>query len=80
MSDNKPMGFDDEDLERFLVLLSQRTLSNITVRSLVWQFRKLKRENECLRKIAKDFQEVCTVGSPTWMAIEETLRENKEQL
>lgn len=40
--DKAPSGFNDEDLERFLVLLDQRALSDLTVKSLVWQFKKQK--------------------------------------
>ena len=47
--DKKPHGFDDADLERFLVLLDQRALSPLTVKSLVWQFKKIKKENEELK-------------------------------
>ena len=41
-------GFDDYDLERFLVLLDQRQLSPLTVKSLVWQFKKLKKERDMM--------------------------------
>lgn len=51
--DKAPSGFNDEDLERFLVLLDQRALSDLTVKSLVWQFKKQKAKlAECVEVIS----------------------------
>lgn len=44
------MGFDDADLERFLILLDKRQLSPATTQSLVWQFKKQKSEIASLRE------------------------------
>lgn len=47
--DKAPMGFNDDDLDRFLLLLEQRALSDLTVKSLVWQFKKQKAKlAECI--------------------------------
>ena len=68
MSEDMPMGFDDEDLERFLVLLDQRQLSPTTTRSLVWQFKKLK-EKLRVAVEALEFIETKTYSDP--LGIEE---------
>jgi hypothetical protein len=60
--DKKPPGFDDADLERFLVLLDQRALSPLTVKSLVWQFKKIKKERDSLRESLKG----ASVGCCDW--------------
>lgn len=58
MSDE--MGFNDVDLDRFLVLLNDRALSPATVRSMVFQFKKLKAENERLKSA---LNKIALVGS-----------------
>lgn len=49
-----PKGFNLEDLERFVNILCERSLSAATQRSLIFQFRKIKKENEVLKQVVKD--------------------------
>jgi hypothetical protein len=52
-----PKGFNLEDLERFVNILCERSLSAATQRSLIFQFRKIKKENEVLKQVVREMRE-----------------------